>query len=279
MFHYYIDFVKYSWAHMSERIGLFILILVQCFFLGCFSEETRVFSILLVIAAHAIALSRFGNWMMRIICGAKPITRMDYKAFLDPIFEKALTAARETGIDLPEHIELYMTKDREPYAYAIGMEAICISRGLLEMPQEMIELSLIHELYHIHKRDPESLGIAVNGTILLFWFLVPLFVIGWIFSKSRRVDDADGGLFIMLCTAALAGVLTLLMLAVRQDLRKNDLEADAYTCQCGYGYILCNMIDHTRGLTGDGFAQALHFIHADADDRIGNLQAMGVCYM
>lgn len=62
--------------------------------------------------------------------------------------------------------------------------------------------------------------------------------------------------------------------------RKNEFEADEYSCSMGYGQKLCEVLDKLDAETcsKNTLWASLNSAHPDTDDRIAHMQQLGVEY-
>ena len=214
--------------------------------------------------------------------------RVDMRNRMVPIVQRVYRKAKARTPDLPRNIILKVMYDPNPNAFAVGRKTICVTEGLLELPDEMIEGILGHEIAHLalHHTDIQLLigggNFIISGFILILKLLSAIITgiatIGAIKSESR----ATGCLFSffgILCSGIVWLWTKFCMLFLMWSSRAHEYEADKYAYGIGLGYELAQALDTIgTGMPQNSFLKALYSTHPDTNDRIGKLQALGVPY-
>jgi heat shock protein HtpX len=270
-------FRKNNWgviAYLILNIGLLL------FLFG--TSDFKGFLLVLVIyaASLAIALSPIGEFILRYQTGSKEITRKEFRDRIEPLFNRVYEKARQKDPSLPEDIRLFINYDDSPNAFATGRKTVCVTQGLLALPDEEIEAILAHEFAHLSHKDTDMLlVISVGNLIVTGIFLFIRMVSGIALAiASRRAWVAlavDGLLAGLMWVWTKIGVLLVLASS-----RNNEYEADRFAMEIGYGTQLASALDKLTGYEASkvGLWRALHSSHPETHDRIGKLQELGVDY-
>ena len=280
---YFLDFITYSAMHLTDRIGIVVLIYVETIVVQLTEEVfdipgNGITSILITAAiCYWISMTNVGKSLLCFAACAEKVIRKDHLNILSVPFQRAIVSAKRMGLELPEKIDLYTIKDEKPFVFALSMEAVCVSTAMMEMPEEIIEANMSQAMCHISRRDPEILQISIVGSLLLCWGfgIIAIFLV-FMYRHSRDLTDSFSA-FILL--GIIAATSMILLLLVRGILRKSDYIADAHVYQTGLGNELCGFIDATREMKAEGLAGFLEKTHPSTDRRVGRLQKMGATYM
>ena len=257
-----------------------------------------VYSILCGIAVYtvsvAIALSPFGESVLRFQHKCHAIEREDYRRRVMPLFNEVYTGAKREEPSIADGVGLYMCEMDGSNAYAIGRKTICITKGLLNERDEVIKAVLAHEFGHLSNKDTDlilviSVGNFVITGVMVFIRLV-LIIAGILLAIiSLLIGGSEGrlGIIIGSLTALVStGIMTALMwiwtkvglLLVVQTGRECEFEADAFARRLGYGLGLCMYLDSGKESIPKGIFAALSTRHPVNDERIARLIAQGVRY-
>lgn len=236
------------------------------------------------------ALSPIGEWILGLMSGARRMTRVDMRNRMIPIITRVHNKALAKTPDMTRIINLKVMYDPNPNAFALGRHTICVTEGLFDLPDEMIEGILAHEMGHLacHHTDIQLLiggGNFIITFALLFIKAISAIItfIGSLFAFSR--DDSAQGFG---CTFSIVGIICsaliwlwtkFCMLFLMWSSRANEYVADKYAMEIGYGYELAAALDSIgTGTTQNSFMKALYASHPETHDRIGRLQELGVPY-
>ena len=232
----------------------------------------------------ALSFTSFGDWVLCLMTGAKRIRRLDMKLKIVPLLEIVYNKAKRKTPGLTNKIVLKVHYSPEPNAFAIGRRTICVTEGLLHLPDDVVQGILAHEVAHLaHKHTHVQLLIGgANFIMTAFMLLLKLFaaIIAFISIRDafRREDlyNALPGLIV-------AGIIWLwtkfCMLFLMWSSRKQEFEADAYVVELGYGEELAMALDAIGGdAPGEPLLKALYSTHPHVHDRIGKMQELGVNY-
>lgn len=235
-----------------------------------------------------ISLSPVGEWMLSVFAGAKEIKRKDVKLKLIPLLEAVYNNAKDKSPNMVDSIHLKIISGMETNAYAIGRRTICVTEGVLNLPDEMIMGIFAHEIGHIANRHSQ-IQLLIGGTnFFISTFILILKLIAWMITGlfglfalgTRRLQTG--------CLIGLVGSISTILvylwvkfcrLFLMWSSRKNEFAADEYAYSIGFGnqlaYVLDNIIETP---TKNGFLKALYSSHPDRNERIARLQELGAQY-
>ena len=245
-----------------------------------------VLSILLAVAVYvltlALAISPFGEWIVRIQNKCRKIERADFRAQIQPLFDEVYAQARELDPSISEDVRLFYTDDEAPNAFATGRRTVCVTRGLMQLPEGQNRATLGHEFGHLAHKDTDLvLFIAIGNLIVnvILWIIMAVF---WVLSLGDR--GSRGG-----CLMAVAGCLGMLItsgimwawsklgvLLVMKSSRENEFAADTFSCQLGYAREMCELMKVVGDSKAKGLFAALASSHPDKDARIANILNYGM---
>ena len=307
---YLVDFVKsLIKAHkIPVIIYLLLNVLVIWWLFTPIFPENALLSFVCAMACYtvsiAIALSPFGEMILRWHSGCKKLEREEIIARIDPLFQEARSRAaieaRAEGLSIPNDIKLFMNDDDAPNAFAIGRKTICFAKGLLCLPDDQIIATLCHEFGHIAHHDTDLILLITIGnmivTIIYTIVRVTVKITGVFLSillallggEESLLGGLLGGLFGRLITLISVVFLDALMwlwtglgnLLVLKSSRSDEYKADEFAFRCGYGNSLCALLDalSSHSYKERGLFATLMSSHPSTDNRIAALQRLGATY-
>lgn len=300
---YIVDFVKRMTrkANAAVMIYLFINVFVIAAIIGAFIGDghmpfwqSLLIGIILYGVSLMIALSPFGEWILRVQNGCKKITREEQRAFVEPIFHEVYKQAKKRDHSIPDDVQLYINDDQDPNAFATGRKTICITEGMLEMPVEQIKATLAHEFGHLAHKDTDLILVVAVGNMIISLMILGIrifidlvhFVISiatiFVGGPEGVLGYISGVIYHALITAVVAGLTWVwtqigIMLVMKSS-RENEFEADAFASELGYGNALCALLDTIAAPNTKGLFASLVSSHPDKNDRIAKLQDLGATY-
>lgn len=283
-----------------SNIGTIIFFLLNAFMIvGMFASsdpESLYVIILLYLISVIFALSPVGECILGIMSGARRMTRADMRNRMVPIITRVHNKALAKTSDMTRIITLKVMYDPNPNAFALGRHTICVTEGLFDLPDEMIEGILAHEMGHLacHHTDIQLL-IGGGNFIITFALLIIKAIasiitfIGSLFTFSRAGSAKGCGcvqgcgcifsIIGLICSILIWLWTKFCMLFLMWSSRANEYIADKYAMEIGYGYELAAALDSIgTGMPQNSFMKALYSSHPETHDRIGKLQEMGVSY-
>ena len=276
----------------TSNFGTIIFFLLNAaMIVGLFSaggEQAMVEIFVIYLISIVIALSPIGEGVLAMMSGARKMSRIDMRNRMVPIVQRVYRKAKAKTPELPKNIILKVMYDPNPNAFAVGRKTICVTEGLFELPDEMIEGILAHEFAHLALHHTDIQLLIGGGNFIISGFILILKAISAIFTgiatiatlKSRSC--ATGCLFSffgILCSGIVWLWTKFCMLFLMWSSRANEYEADKYAFEIGLGYELAQALDTIgTGVPQSSFLKALYSTHPETNDRIGKLQELGVPY-
>lgn len=241
-----------------------------------------------------IALSPVGEFIIRLQTGCRKIKRKEQINFIEPLFREVYDKAKKADPSIPDDVQLFINGDDTPNAFATGRKTICVTEGLLHVPENQIKATLGHEFGHIAHKDTDlimlvSVGnLVVSGFILFIRAIIAIFqlaasIVGMILGGSEgAVFNAMTALGNLLVTAIIGGLTKIWtklgVWLVMKSSRDNEYGADEFSFNLGYGNDLCILLDSIDESGAKGLFATLASSHPDKDDRIARLQELGSTY-
>ena len=261
-------------------------IIVGLFALG--GMHSLIIGVVLYIISVLLAFTRFGDWILCVMTGARKMTRADMKIRMRPLLEIVYKKAMRKTRGLSNKLRLKVIYTPEPNAFAIGRRTICVTEGLFELPDDVVQGVLAHEVAHLALKHTKIQLLIGGGNFIIAAFILVLrliysflgfFTLATAISQFRR----PGGCLMVLPGLLVAGIIWLwtkfCMLFLMWSSRKNEYDADAYAAELGYGYELAKALDAIgTSQPQESFFKALYSTHPETHDRIGQLQNLGVDY-
>lgn len=248
----------------------------------------------LYLVSVLIALSPVGEFIIRLQTGCRKIKRVEQINFLEPIFREVYDKAKQADPSIPDDVQLFMNSDDTPNAFATGRKTICVTEGLLHVPESQIRATLGHEFGHIAHKDTDLIMLVSVGNLIVSGFILFLRVIigfiqlmmslcGLVLGGSEgavmRAMTALGNLMVTAIIAGLTKLWTKLgVWLVMKSSRENEYGADEFSFNLGYGNDLCILLDSIDESGAKGLFATLASSHPDKDDRIARLQELGATY-
>lgn len=264
--------------------------------------------IALYAASLAIALSPAGEWILRQQTGCKQIKRVEQKEFLEPLFKEVMEQAKKVYPTLPDDVQIFISADKSPNAFATGRKTICITEGMLSLPKEQIMAALAHECGHLANYDTDLIllvavgnlvisGLIAGANILFSVYQLCLSVmssilgvgsvmgrgVGLVTGIFKVVISVANVIYNIICTYVLSAASRLWtklgVTLVMNSCMEREFDADASAFNMGYGNELCQLLDQDVCTEEpQGLFANLANSHPDKHERIARLQEMGVTY-
>lgn len=300
---YLVDFIKRMTR--KSNIPVLIYLVLNIFVIAgivsfAFGGGDMPFGLALLIGivlyaiSLVIALSPIGEWILRLQTGCKKIKRVEQINFIEPIFREVYDKAKKLDPSIPDDVQLYMNTDEDANAFATGRKTICVTEGMLHMPEDQIKATIGHEFGHLAHKDTDLILVVSVGNLIVSAFILGIrLVIEFfhiIFSLCTIFMGGSEGAFASICNAIYHAMITAIVagltwvwtkigvLLVMKASRANEYEADEFSFNLGYGNELCILLDSIGGSHAKGLFANLASSHPDKDDRIAKLQELGATY-
>ena len=289
---YLLDFL--STLTKKSNIPLLIYLVLNVLIIGSFTTYIlylpigygMVCGLLLYIAGIAIALSPFGEWMVRYQNNCKKISDQYTINRLEPIFREVYYKAKKENPALPNDIRLFINEEKAPNAFATGRRTLCITRGLLSYSDDEIKGTLAHEFGHLsHKDTDRILVIAVgNMAVTAIAFMIQLAAIlfdVFSFIASLFVNvESEIRLFAIITRFLTIIIIGLLMriwsgigvMLCMKTSRSNEFEADAFATKLGFGQGLISTLSSLPDYRPKGLFASLASSHPNTSVRIEKIR-------
>ena len=181
---YLVDFVKN--LTKTNNIPLFLYLILNVFiisfivsvFFGMPFWKGFLSGIVLYGMSVTIALSPLGEWILRIQTGCRKIKDRSDINRLEPVFREVYVKAKLLNPAVPNDVRLFMNDDDSINAFATGRRTICVTRGLLTLPDSQIKAVLSHEFGHLAHKDTDLiLRVSIGNFIITAIVLTIRFII------------------------------------------------------------------------------------------------------
>lgn len=234
-----------------------------------------------------LSFSPIGQWFLCQLNGAKRMARMDMRHKILPIAAEVYQKAKRKTPQLPNRINIRIMYDPNPNAFAIGTNTICVTEGLLELPEHQIAGILAHEIGHLALQHTVIQILIGGGNLIISGIIVTLELCQYILQsisavsmlRYRRSVSWVMSFLSIISVGLVFGWTKLCMLFLMSSSRSNEFEADKYAFEIGYGEELAEALDLlTLGTPQASMLKLLCSSHPLPGDRVGALQRMGVPY-
>lgn len=253
-----------------------------------FGADVLIGVAVLYLISICIALSPVGEWFLGFMSGARKMRRRDMRERVEPLLKRVHQKALEMTPDLTEVIILKVSHDSTPNAFALGRHTVCVTEGLLDLPENVIEGILAHEIGHLANHHTDIQLLIGGGNFIITTLIFVVNAISGILSAIGVILGLRRNTSCLGCVFSLAGIVCSVimwlwtkfcMLFLMWSSRANEYVADKYAMDLGYGYELAAGLDMLSGATPrNSFLKALYSTHPQTHDRIAKLQEMGVAY-
>lgn len=297
---YIVDFAKYLMRKSNIPIIIYLIINVVLI-TGILSMPFAaagpiaiLIGLLIYLFTLTIAISPIGEIILRKKTGCDKITDPKVLTFIEPIFMEVYKKAKRMNANIPDDVDLYMNDSEDVNAFATGRRTVCITKGLLRQPPELIKATLGHEMGHLGHHDTDLLLIITVGNVIsnIFFVMIQMAnqVAALFIGLIGALFGGETGVLFVLLTRFCAWMTDLMItvfvnvwtwlgtILVMKSSRGNEYEADEFSFNLGYGYELCRLLDTFPKSNDKGLFATLQSSHPDKDDRINRLRQLGVKY-
>lgn len=272
---YFVDFLCRLFS--KENIPLCIYLVINMVIIGGIMSVLFVLPLqwgmlsgfFVYLATIVIALSPIGEFIVRFQTGCKKIKDPEIMSRLEPLFYEVYQKAKMQEPLISDSVRLYMNDDESENAFATGRRTICVTRGLLNMPDEVIKATLGHEFGHLAHKDTDRCLLVVLGNTAIAG-ICTLIELGALFFNivasvmaafTRNENSFIVAMFGVFSSVVMLGIVRCFtklwtwigILLVMKTSRNNEYMADAFSCRLGYRDSLCLLLqhfgdDHPKGL-------------------------------
>lgn len=297
---YFIDFLCRLFS--KENIPLCIYLVINMVIIGGIMSVLFVLPLqwgmlsgfFVYLATIVIALSPIGEFIVRFQTGCKKIKDPEIMSRLEPLFYEVYQKAKMQEPLISDSVRLYMNDDESENAFATGRRTICVTRGLLNMPDEVIKATLGHEFGHLAHKDTDRCLLVVLGNTAIAG-ICTLIELGALFFNivasvmaafTRNENSFIVAMFGVFSSVVMLGIVRCFtklwtwigILLVMKTSRNNEYMADAFSCRLGYRDSLCLLLQHFGDDHPKGLFASLASSHPENADRINHILNQGVAY-
>ena len=296
---YFVDFLCRLFS--KENIPLCIYLVINMVIIGGIMSVLFVLPLqwgmlsgfFVYLATIVIALSPIGEFIVRFQTGCKKIKDPEIMSRLEPLFYEVYQKAKMQEPLISDSVRLYMNDDESENAFATGRRTICVTRGLLNMP-EVIKATLGHEFGHLAHKDTDRCLLVVLGNTAIAG-ICTLIELGALFFNivasvmaafTRNENSFIVAMFGVFSSVVMLGIVRCFtklwtwigILLVMKTSRNNEYMADAFSCRLGYRDSLCLLLQHFGDDHPKGLFASLASSHPENADRINHILNQGVAY-
>jgi len=237
-----------------------------------------VFTLMLYAVSLTIAYF-FGDEILKLIEGVRPLETKREKEYLTPLFEEVYEDVKEIYPEMPE-VKLHIVDTLSVNAMAIGNRTIAVTQGAVEtFTSEELQGVMAHEMSHIYYGDTKAIimntignGIATIAVLGIKLFLRLL---------ERIFGQREFGVIFTLFRFILETWVFLLLWFGRFILsfnsRANEFKADKFAYETGYGKQLTEALYILQKMSLGQKVKLVHRLqasHPRTSKRIGRLEAL-----
>lgn len=275
-------------------LNVFIISGIVILFLGVPAWEGVLAGVVLYLISLMIALSPIGEWMLRRQTKCQDISTFPDADRLTRLFNRAYARARQQNPSIPEDVKLYITDEPEPNAFATGRRTVCVTEGLISLPDNEIVGILGHEFGHLSHHDTDLILVVSVGNIIVSAMVTVIQVLVAVSEVIAHIvcacmgEEGIIGSFSITLSRMMFNIFVLGfmwvwtklgVLFVMKSSRENEFEADRFSAELGYGTYLCAALDRICGASYmKGLFANLASSHPGKEARITKLRQFGVAY-
>lgn len=259
-----------------------------------------IYSFLLILAAGAFAVSPINENIGRFTLGCRPATTAERNKILGAW--KSVTEAIGNSLDYKtkarfERVDLFVSDEKLPNAFALGNNTICVTKGLLnfESPANIAGV-LAHEAGHLHFGDSQRLAVALTsnqvGIVSYNVINFGIRIVGAITKAMGNIGAAlrsEAGIFAafmgLICWFGVLMLNTFLRifyfiskiamdLSIRAIGRREEFRADLFAKNIGFGQQLAKFLRQIEALDSapQNIWEVLYRTHPPTAERIDRLE-------
>ena len=168
--------VRFSNLGTLLFFALNIALIISVFGASGYIVEVIIFYTITIL----VSLSPLGERFLAFMAGAKDIKRTDIKLRIIPLVQYVLDRAKQETLYNLDSVNVMIIYDDAPNAFALGRKTICITQGLLKLPDDLILGVLAHEVGHLAYGHTVVQLLIGGGNIFISGFLCLLKFATWI---------------------------------------------------------------------------------------------------
>lgn len=204
-----------------------------------FKDEIAIFNSILVIQVLCLllAFTPVAERMLRMMNHAHRLTLKDQEV-LQPIFDEVYEVAKEDNPKLSKKVEIYISNDPMPNAFALGSNTITVTKGAMEFfTEEELKGVIAHEFGHLTHWDTRIMLMILASNIFVIGVIsiVRVFTLFFRFIGGGMVKDDGRQEIIHIVKIVVVSVFMFLSGAIISlSRRKSETMADSFAYELGY---------------------------------------------
>jgi len=245
---------------------------IAWFILGADIDSLVLVSIIYTITI-SFALSEPGEYLLLILENCREPRTKQEKSYLLPIFEEVLQDAREINPEIREDTELYIKEVMYVDTFAVGKKSVVVTQGAIEtFTDNELKGLIAHELGHITFGHTKAILLTSIGNLfftIIVWFFRLLLTIARFISKelARKYFWGKVSFVLVFLTRVCTDVSVFLFINIGEIIlamnsRVNDMQADTFVIEVGYGMELISGLYLMQKITMTGEASLLERMKA-----------------
>ncbi len=234
-----LDFIKSNILYIIWSIVNFI---ISFLILGAKGYSFLICLVLYTVSL-TVALSPLGEWILRLINGARKLYTRREKDYLIPLFEEIYEDVKQEYPNLP-HMEICIIDSLTVNACAMGRHTIAVTRGAVEtFTEDELKGVLLHEIGHIIHGDTKAtlLNLIGNGLFSIGVIIIKLALLILDLLLIPLFNETKG--ITVLVTSFIRFILNILLFAftltgniiLSINSRSNEYSADYFAYKMAYG--------------------------------------------
>lgn len=275
------DFIKTNILYIFWTVVNF---LISFLILGANGYSFLICLILYAISL-TVALSPLGEWILRLINGARKLYTKREKDYLIPLFEDICGDVKEEYPNLTD-IEICIIDSLTVNACAMGRHTIAVTRGAVEtFTEDELKGILLHEIGHIVHGDTKATllnlignGIFSIGVIIIKIALLILdLVLLPFFKRTGGITALISSIIHFVFDILLIGFTLTGNIILSINSRENEYRADRFAFENGYGEDLISALYLLQKMSlGEDMEliQRMQASHPHIAKRIGRLEQL-----
>lgn len=274
-----LDFIKSNILYIIWSIVNFI---ISFLILGA-NGYSFLICLVLYTVSLTVALSPLGEWILRLINGARKLYTRREKDYLIPLFEEIYENIKQEYPNLP-HMEICIMDSLTVNACAMGRHTIAVTRGAVEtFTEDELKGVLLHEIGHIVHGDTKAtlLNLIGNGLFSIGVVIIKLALLILDLLLLPLFNETKG--ITVLVTSFIRFIFNILLFAftltgniiLSINSRSNEYSADYFAYKMAYGEELISALYLLQKMSLEEnmkLVQRMQASHPHIAKRIGRLE-------
>ena len=281
-----VNITKNSFFKLSN-VPILISAIIQIIFMififrrfGIPPSQSLIISTLIYVIAALIMISPIGEAIIRLLCGARPVERRDWRIKIDSIMQNI----KSSNITIPENIRIFYISSPIPNSFSIG-KSICLSSALIDSDISVIKGCVAHEIAHLVSYDSVATllvnigNFPIMGIDALLQGLSSVNRFTSMFNRSiiMGIIHLIVAAMLFVPRAILRILLGITRLIMSVGSRQKEFEADGFAVKMGFGKELRDALlqtDFESQIETRGLWQHLISAHPSVHDRVARIDIL-----